>query len=564
MYITPRFRELVQRFMMRFYDNDLLSPDRDQLPGLASLLGLLAAPGLLLPLFLFLGSPSSLLPMHFRDIVSLGEKYLFVTLALSSVGFVTVLEWDALFPDRRDYLVLCPLPVPMRTIFAAKICSLVLFVGIFLAAVTGLTPVLFPVVVLGTAPIANLLWFGTCHLFTVVAACLFTFLSVIAVQGLFLTILPHRLFVKISPWLQLACLVGMVLQLLNSARAFSLLDYSRVRNDWAVYISPPMWFLGLYQYALGWDKPVFRDLAHIGLLSLAGVAALAACTYALAYKRHVRHCLESAGVEDGAPSPLRRALSRLLESVATRRPLERAVFQFTLITVRRSRKQRLYVSACAALGLAPIFQFLTFALTAQDRAWLYRPNLAFAAIPFLLLSVLLPGLRHAYGIPAELKANWVFRMAEPHDHRQILTGIRRATLVLAVLPVSIGLLPLYVWFWGPMNAAVHTVVILCVTLIGEEILLFRFNKIPFTCSYVPGQSNVKSLWALYVICVVSVVTTLAEIELWILAQPWRVAFPLAVLAVFSAVRAWLSRRDAEPLVFDDEPEPAVRQLGLSV
>jgi hypothetical protein len=67
-----------------------------------------------------------------------------------------------------------------------------------------------------------------------------------------------------------------------------------------------------------------------------------------------------------------------------------------------------------------------------------------------------------------------------------------------------------------------------------------------------------------VIFVVSLVTTLAEIELWILAQPWRVALPLAVLAVFSAVRAWLSRHDAEPLVFDDEPEPVVRQLGLSV
>jgi hypothetical protein len=115
-----------------------------------------------------------------------------------------------------------------------------------------------------------------------------------------------------------------------------------------------------------------------------------------------------------------------------------------------------------------------------------------------------------------------------------------------------------------VNAAVHTVVILCVTLIGEEVLLFRFNKIPFTCSYAPGQSNVKSLWALYVIFVASLVTTLAEIELWILAQPWRVAFPLAVVAVFSSVRAWFSQRDAEPLIFDDEPEPAVRQLGLSV
>jgi hypothetical protein len=565
MTVSPRFRELVRHFLMRFYDNDLLSPDRDQLPGLASLLGLLAAPGIVIPLWLMIKfSGLGEIPISVRDMMSLGEKFLFVTLSLTSIGFVTVLEWDALFPDRRDYLVLCPLPLPLRTIFGAKICSLVLFIGIFLAAVTSLTPVLLPSVVLGSAPLMNWVWFCACHLFTAVAACLFTFLLMIAIQGVFLNLLPYRLFHKISPWLQLACLVGLLLQFLLSARAFSLLNYEQARNHWTVYLSPPMWFLGLYQYELGWDKPVFRDLARIGLQALGGVAVLAVCSYALAYKRHVKRCLEAAEIEAGAPGPVRRMFLGFLEAVAVRRPLERAVFQFTTLTLSRSRKHRLYVSACAGLALAAIFEVVAAVLATKNHAWLYRPNRPLLWIPFILLFVLLPGLCHTYAIPSELKANWIFRMAEPHDREQILRGIRRATLVLGVLPVYIGLLPVYAWLWGPLNAVLHTVVGISVALIARDVLLLRFHKIPFTCSYLPGQAKVKAVWALYVFFFVTLVSALAVLELWMLARPWRLVFLLAALAVSFCARAWFARRDKEPLVFDEQPEPVVRELGLVV
>src|ERR1700691_3965442 len=50
------------------------------------------------------------------------------------VGLVAVLSWDATFPDRRDVLVLAPLPVRARTMFLAKVAAV--------AAALGLTIVL--------------------------------------------------------------------------------------------------------------------------------------------------------------------------------------------------------------------------------------------------------------------------------------------------------------------------------------------------------------------------------------------------------------------------------------
>ena len=33
---------------------------------------------------------------------------------MAAMGFMTVLEWDALFPDRRDFTILIPLPIRLE------------------------------------------------------------------------------------------------------------------------------------------------------------------------------------------------------------------------------------------------------------------------------------------------------------------------------------------------------------------------------------------------------------------------------------------------------------------
>ena len=39
------------------------------------------------------------------------------------VGLFAVLSWDSTFPDRRDVLVLAPLPIRARTLFLAKVAA---------------------------------------------------------------------------------------------------------------------------------------------------------------------------------------------------------------------------------------------------------------------------------------------------------------------------------------------------------------------------------------------------------------------------------------------------------
>lgn len=63
---------------------------------------------------------------------------------MSMIGFVTVFQWDTLFLDRRDWVVLGALPIRTRTILTAKIGALLQYLGLFVLTISGPTTLLLP------------------------------------------------------------------------------------------------------------------------------------------------------------------------------------------------------------------------------------------------------------------------------------------------------------------------------------------------------------------------------------------------------------------------------------
>ena len=50
------------------------------------------------------------------------------------VGLFAILSWDSTFPDRRDVMVLAPLPIRSRTIFFAKVAAVATALSVTVAA----------------------------------------------------------------------------------------------------------------------------------------------------------------------------------------------------------------------------------------------------------------------------------------------------------------------------------------------------------------------------------------------------------------------------------------------
>lgn len=588
------FLQLVRHFFRQFFENEYVSRGSDASLTVAHVLAVLAVPPALYTLYLIPAYDAIF--WHFPEkygAYCLIDQCRFVTFSMVVVGFIALLEWDALFLDYRDHAILGPLPLQAATIFGAKIAALVLFLLLFVVAVGAVPTVLYPVVetmgmrgapvsgpVVGSVAYSRMLAWGTpvsswhfgrmmaSHAVAVFSAGAFGFLFFAAIQGVLINVLSARVFKKVSLAIQIIGMVALLLLL------FLLPIYSLLIPRWqqapfpSLHKFPPLWFLGVYQTLLGSGDALFRSSARIGAAALGLVTLTCIAAYTLNYKRHMQRALESAEAEPAGPSRVADGARWLLNRLVLRKPQERATFFFVLNTVLRSSKHRLYLATYTGVGFAlaafGIMEVLVNTARRDMTPILFEPNDALLAIPLILSFFLLSGMRVAFSMPAELRANWAFQIAEDKDWLDCCAGARKAMTAAAVL-LLFALLPFYAVLWGWPAALQQLTFGLMLSLILIELLLVNFRKIPFTCSYQAGKANITILGVVYWFAFTTYAYTMAALERWLLQNGARwIAFFALTLVVLEAlvIRRKTTVIERPGIVFEDEPNPELQTLGL--
>ena len=137
-----QFRVLYREFLFRMVDLELLSAHAQG--DMSKLFGQFAALLVFLSiLFTFpaLGAGSGRILPQARLLQAWSGEHFLIATTMLVVGLFAVLSWDSTFPDRRDVLVLAPLPVRARAMFLAKVAGVAASLGLtvlILHAVTGL------------------------------------------------------------------------------------------------------------------------------------------------------------------------------------------------------------------------------------------------------------------------------------------------------------------------------------------------------------------------------------------------------------------------------------------
>jgi hypothetical protein len=568
--------DLTLHFFKRLFDSEFISKDAEAHLGVTHILALLAVPAIF---YTFYVSPTyGYVYWHFTsslyDGICIADQCRYLLFSMTTIGVVAVVEWDRLFPDARDYAILMPLPLKLRNIFCAKIAALLVFVGLFILAVAGVPTLFYPVIEVGgtpqEGPLSHLVWLIAAHGIAVFSGCLFMFLFFVALQGALIALLSYLQFKRVSLYVQglatifLACqffLLPLVPQLLP--------EWERARDP-VLYALPPMWFLGLYRTLVGAHDALFLSLSRIALLGFAISAVVAIVTYVACYRRHAQMAFESSEEKRPARLGFDRLVTRLLHRLWLKNPRERATFHFVLQTLDRSAKHRLYFVGYVAVGVAfallGIMEMMTHSAEPSLWAFAARPDKALLSIPLIVSFFTLVGMRAAFDFPAELPANWIFQITDQKSGKDCLSGVRKAMIAIAIIPLFAVVLVVYSALWGFAASLLTSLFGALLALILVELLLYSYHKIPFTCSHLPGKLNLPLTGALYWIVFSCYAYSMASLEEWMFHVPvvWIVVLGIE-LVVLNRLMARRKRALAagQGVEYEDRPIPAVQTLGLN-
>ena len=550
------FSLLADRFFERFFYNDLISDADDPQSTAGNLMAILAFPGFL-SLYLIPKYYVTLAqaPLEVRNVAVFSDRVWLLTFSMIILGLLTTLEWDQLLPDRRDFLILRPLPVRLSTIFSAQAFALLRFALLFFFVVNAASSLFFP---LAAAPYAASIfegfWFALAHVISVGAGALFMVLALLCLQGLLLNLAPQywlgRLWALAQNAAAMALTAGLVL-LPGAGWVASAHLRGELDASWA----PPLWFAALGDVLAGGSMAPGLALAAVAALAAAGAGA--AATFFLGYRRHVKRTLEARASD--RLGDLLGALPVRLFSRALADSRARAGFRFTVLTLLRSQRQRLCFGAFVAAGAA-----LALALDAGkplDLSAAAGPPKSLLAALYVFVGAALVGLRVAIAVPAEPTANWVFRMAAGDSMQPFRRGMRLAAWFILGVPVALGSTAFVALVWGRTAAAVHLLVFGVIFWAVAGGLAAALRKIPFTCPYKPRGPSSTYLWTGAVAAFAAFVGAAASTELLLLSEPWRAPLLLLSVALCGAGVTLLPRPDPAP-IFEEEDPHAFQRLRL--
>ena len=534
--MSPR-RELLRHFLETFFDSEALAVSGEWKKTAIGVLAAFLSVGILVfstysKRYAILNSPAhSTLALYRSELRS--DLLVFIGLAFVLTAVLTLLQWQSLFPNRRDCLTFAGLPISARDIFLAKSGALmVLFAG-YVLSINLPWAFLFSTAMSGPwqeNPSTAVLIAAT--FVTMAGACCFAFSVLLALQGVLLNLLPARIFDGVSVWIQGVLFVSML-------GALPLAGCQPNAEWW-----PGNWFLHLWESIVLGDP----DRPRTALLGIAIPALIAIGAYLAGYHRHRRILLE-APIARGDTSKsgklaklFRIALpsryvrgSRLLEAWI-RRPQEQAAFAFIWKTLVRSRSHRLLLLAWVGLAAGWVVEgMLNMPTPSLKNEGVYGMIVTTSPLALALLAVI--ALRHLFSLPVTHSAKWIFEMEEHAGASAWLSTVDRFVLCCGIAPICLAGLPASIAVLGWQRALIVTVLVFLSAVLWFEVVFRNWCKLPFTCTYLAPRRPFAITLLRYAIAS-TLLISFASLVLYCSLEP------AALLSLFSFLlwSVWRMRR----------------------
>lgn len=549
--------ELLRHFLSSFFESDLITTPGQMVPAL------IGAFSVFLPWFPLIVAPLRVKyaylsglggPSLYLQAVRADELWL-ITLMMSAIGFLTAIKWQSVFPGLRDYRSLATLPLRSYQIFLSKLLSLLLVATAVIITLNLFPSLLFPSVS-GSRWSINPSLGGRIlvHAIASTSGCYFFFFGLVALQGLLLIVFRPRFFAFFTGYLQGFLVPAMMILIVLSFSIQPTITNKVLQPHLASWL-PPVWFLGLYQTMLGDSDPQMRALAHraIWALLIAVLATLA--TYFVSYHRHRAMLLEGVSIAGKG----RHWLVAIPDSLIPK-PRQAAVVSFMVRTLAASSQHRTILMGYIGFGLAILTSGILGIRGVVQPSKVIAAAFIYAHVVVLIF--LLVGFRHLFSIPTELRANWIFQVTECEGRQDWMAAVDRFVLIAGATVLLLIPFPLEIKLLGWL-AVTESILIAAFGLLCFEWIFYSWEKLPFTCSHLPGKFPI---W-IRALQLFAILGLLAPVNAVLLAclfdRPLYIAVVVVLCVSWAMIHANRMRAHGEVhLRYEESPEPAVISLSL--
>ncbi len=541
--------QLTQHFFRRLFDNDVLDSDGETITTVVRALAIAAMPGATLAFFLQNTYPAR------STWGRIGDQYFFVLFSFVAMGGVAIFEWEMLFPDRLDFLVLVPLPLRPRQLFLAKALALSGFMGLFLIASNLFGAFMLPAASKGI--FWRMVWAQS------VATCLagiFAASGVIVLGAILLCVLPLGLFRRTLWLFQVLGTTILGLLVIAYARFGSGIAAALQHPGFVVQYVPPIWFLGVYQQLLhGTSAQAFaQPAAHRAWVAVGLAITTAALLYPLAWVRMQRSTIQ--GEATRALHPVRWWAN--LQSRLIGEPTERAIFSFIGKTMSRNSRYQVYLALYCGVGLALAASCSAGITGVDQQEHIVLSRFGLHAVLPLLLFWAVAGLHTAFAVPQILPARWIFRVAGVDPHACVRATRRWVTvtgfLFIALISAVCGCLG---WQWRALFVQGIWETCFCVVLV--ESFFVAQSGAPFTRPRSPGKTNLPAVLTLYLGVLPPLLFGIAWLEVRAEDHLQQLLLPILVGTVLFAALRWVRARLIWIGEETESPAGDFQLLGLS-
>jgi hypothetical protein len=548
-------RTLVDHFFRRFFDNDTVQIEGDTLTTVVRAIAIVTAPGIAVGIRLVNQYPNPRWSYPRPPWIAIGDQYFFVLFSFVVMGAVSIFEWEMLFPDRLDFLILSPLSVKPLQMLAAKAAALIGFLALFLFSSN-----IFGIAMLPAVSRGDLVRHIYAHAAAVLLAGTFAALLILALGGVLLCVLDSARFRMVSPILQMLSVAALVLLALQYVKAGDTMQAMLAEPLGMARWMPPIWFLGMYQRLLHGDAapPFALPMARYAVRAMTAAAAVVALTYPLAWARMRKMAVEGASRKRTQPSWW---LARLVHAVV-RRPGERAVFHFIGQTIARNNRYQVYLAIYGGTGLALA---IACAVTFRVDHGTMHPGLSYpglhAVLPLLLFWTI-AGLRVAFAFPQNLAAGWVFRITGVYTG-ECAAAARKWVFLCATALTCCILAALRGAGWDARHLLVQAVFGLCISILLTDGFFFSQQSVPFNQPRMPGKTSFPLMLSLYLGVFPLFVQLVIVAEMQLEKHPAKLLVPALMTIGIHTALALLHRGPGEVEEEMEGYEGEFQLLGLS-